>query len=79
MNKEEADVNYIERVTQNPTTLVTEAKAQPQADDNAKNFDQIAEAVIKGRKKQVIGLVEAPVLLDKDGKPVVTPVDEKKE
>ena len=66
MNKEEADVNYIERVTQNPTTLVTEAKAQPQADDKAKNFDQIAEAVIKGRKKQVIGLVEAALKAGKD-------------
>ena len=66
MNKEEADVNYIERVTQNPTTLVTEAKAQPQADDKAKNFDQIAEAVIKGRKKQVIGLVEAALKAGKE-------------
>ena len=66
MNKEEADVNYIERVTQNPTTLVTESKAQPQGDNKAKNFDQIAEAVIKGRKKQVIGLVEAALNAGKE-------------
>lgn len=66
MNKEEADVKYIERVTQNPTTLVTESKAKPQGDNNTQSFDQIAEAVIKGRKKQVIGLVEAALTAGKD-------------
>ncbi len=61
MNKEDADVKYIERVTQNPTTLVTESKGQKEGKEEKKNLDQIAEAVIKGKRKQIKDLVKEAV------------------
>lgn len=56
MNKEEADVNYIKRVTENPTTLVSQEKAG--AKTEVKNLNEVSEAVVKGKKKQIIGLVD---------------------
>lgn len=56
MNKEEADINYIKRVTENPTTLVSQEKAE--AKTEAKNLNEVSEAVVKGKKKQIIGLVD---------------------
>ncbi|SET26135.1 homocysteine S-methyltransferase family protein [[Clostridium] polysaccharolyticum] len=58
MNKEEADVNYIKRVTQNPMTIVTETKDAAKEVEGSQNFDKVAEAVIKGRRKQVVDLVK---------------------
>lgn len=56
MNKEDADVHYIKRVTENPTTVVTQAKAEVQVKEQNRN--QISEAVIKGKRKQVVDLVQ---------------------
>ena len=56
MNKEEADVKYIKRVTENPTTLVAQEKAETKTE--AKNQNEVSEAVIKGKRKQIISLVE---------------------
>lgn len=56
MNKEEADVKYIKRVTENPITLVAQEKAETKTE--AKNQNEVSEAVIKGKRKQIISLVE---------------------
>lgn len=61
LNKDDADVHYIKRVTENPTTVLTEAKTAQKGDSPRQGFDQIAEAVIKGKRKQIVGLVEAAV------------------
>lgn len=58
LNKDEADVNYIKRVTQNPTTVLTQTKTEESGASSKENFDQIAEAVIKGKRKQIVGLVD---------------------
>lgn len=59
MNKEEADVYYIKRVTENPTTLVAQEKAETKVEGKSQN--EIMEAVIKGKRNQVTNLVKAAV------------------
>lgn len=60
MNKEGADVNYIKRVTENPTTIVSAAKpaAGSGEEQSSGNFNEVADAVIKGRQNQVVELVK---------------------
>lgn len=69
MNKEDADVNYIKRVTENPTTVVTETKAEVQV--NTGNRNLISEAVIKGKRKQVVGLVQDALASGKEAQEII--------
>lgn len=71
LNKEDADVKYIERVTQNPTTLVTESKSQTQTESGSQQFDQIAQAVIKGKRKQIVDMVKEAVSGGKEPQEII--------
>ncbi|SFR93469.1 homocysteine S-methyltransferase family protein [Anaeromicropila populeti] len=56
LNKEEADVRYIKRVSENPTNFVSEKKSI--ASGEKKGSSPVEEAVIKGERKQILKLVK---------------------
>lgn len=66
LDKEGADVRYIKRVTQNPTTIQTGTTRDKQSEENETNQDQIGQAVIKGKKNQILSLVKDAVAAGKD-------------
>lgn len=57
LNKTDADVRYINRVTQNPTTIVADEKKTKAV--NVANENVIVDAVVKGDKKHIISHVVA--------------------
>ena len=73
MNKEDADVNYIKRVTENPTTIVSAAKPAAGAaeEKSSENFNEVADAVIKGKQKQVVELVKQALTTGKEAQEII--------
>lgn len=73
MNKEGADVNYIKRVTENPTTIVSAAKPAGGAGEEktSGNFNEVADAVIKGRQNQVVELVKQVLATGKEAQEII--------
>lgn len=71
LNKEDADVSYIKRVTENPTTVQVESKKDVKSETDEKSLDKIGQAVVKGKQKQIVSLVQEAVEAGKDPQEMV--------
>jgi len=59
LNKDDADVRYINRVTQNPTTIVSDEKKNGAVEVKSENA--IMEAIVKGDKKHIVALCKEAI------------------